>query len=183
MKSHSSRWREPSLRVFDHRPVAFEIADGDVADLEVECGAALEQRRGLVLDDLLLTVDRDVAAGQPGDRDVCGASLPAQVDPAVAQALAPEPLADAEFVQKLHRVVLEQARAHPPRDVFARPVLEHHALDPLALEEQRQRQPRRTGTDDSDLGSHGVTRESIGTGMVQRYLPHTRRESGGDRTQ
>ena len=94
-----------------------------------------------------------------------------------------EPLADAELVQQLPPCCARAARAHPLLDVFAGPVLEHHALDPLALEQQRQRQPRRTGTDDADLGSHGVTRASIGTGMVQRYLPHTRRESGGDRTQ
>ncbi len=51
----------------------------NVGDLEAHVGAAVEQRGDQVLDDLLLTIDRDVPAGESGHVEVMVASVVAQV--------------------------------------------------------------------------------------------------------
>ena len=111
------------------------------------------------------------APGQLGDRDVLRVTRPAQVDAVVLEALAREPLADAELVHQVDGVLLEQTGADPALDVVAAAVLDDHALDPVAREQQREHQPSGTGADDPDLGSH-VRRSPIGrTGSVSPNLP------------
>ena len=140
----------------DARPLALEVVHRDVGDLEVDRNAALAQRRDLVLDDLLLAVDRDLPAGEPEHVDVEGALAEAQVHAGVVEALAGEPVADADGVQQVDRVLLEQAGTDAVLDVLAAAVLEHDAVDPRPVEQQREREPRRPGPDDPDLGPHGL---------------------------
>ena len=59
--------------------VGVEVVKRNVGDLEAHVGAAVEQRGDQVLDDLLLTIDRDVPAGESGHVEVMVASVVAQV--------------------------------------------------------------------------------------------------------
>ena len=74
-------------------------------------------------------------------------------------ALAVEAVGDAEAAQQVDGVLLEQPGPHALLDVLARARLEHDALDALALEQHREREPGGTGPDNAYLGTHG--RESI----------------------
>ena len=145
----------------------------DVGDLEAHVDAAVEQRGDQVLDDLLLTVDRDVPAGQRGHVDVVVAVRGSAGRCRVLEALAVEAVGDAELAQQVHGVLLEQPGPDALLDVLPRARLEHDALDPLALEQHREREPRGTGPDDAYLGTHG--RESI------RALPRGSRRASGAR--
>ena len=151
MKSQSSERRSPSCAyVIAGGPDSMSLGS-DALDLEPEVAAALQQRRDQVLDDLLLSVDRHVPAGQLGDLDVLGVALPAQVDAVVLEPLAGQPLADPQVVHQLDRVLLEQAGADAPLDVVAVAVLEDHRLDARSLQQQPEHQPRGTCSDDADL--------------------------------
>ena len=74
-----------------------------------------------------------------------------EVDAAVDDALAVQPLADAGVAEQVDRALLEHAGADPLLDVLARAVLEHDRLDPLAREQLREREPGRARADDGDL--------------------------------
>ena len=62
-----------------------------------------------------------------------------------------ETTADPRLGEQLDRSLLQHARADAVLDVVAAAVLEHDRLDPGALEQSRERQPGRPGTDDADL--------------------------------
>jgi hypothetical protein len=146
--------RRAAVFVCDARPLAVDVMDRYVGDVEVDRYAAVEQGGDLVLDDLLLTVDGDLSAGEPEHVDVEHAVLEAQVDARVVEALAVEAFADADGVQHVDGVLLEQARADPLLDVVAAARLEHDAVDPGLLQDQRQRESGGPRADDRDLGSH-----------------------------
>ena len=63
----------------------------------------------------------------------------------------PHPLADARVVEQVGDALLEDACADARLDVLAAPVLEDDRVDPLAVEQLRERQSRRAGADDPDL--------------------------------
>ena len=140
----------------DARSLAVRRVHRDVLDLEVDRDAAIEQRGDLVLDHLLLAVDRDLAAGQPEHVDVEDALPEAHVDAGVVKALAREPLSHPDRVQHVDGVLLEQARADALLDVLAAARLEHDALDPRLLQVERQREARGPGADDADLRFHSA---------------------------
>src|SRR5262249_5676820 len=94
--------------------------------------------------------------------DVVGSALPAQVDPVMYKTLALQPLADAERMQQVDGVLLEQPGSDPLLHILPAAVLEHYAFDPLACEQQRERQSGGPGADNSDLGPHGVWSAGIG---------------------
>ncbi len=77
-----------------------------------------------------------------------------KVDPVVDDALAIEPRPDARVAQELDRPLLEHACANATLDIVAVAVLEHDRLDAGDLEQPGEREPRRTGADDSDLRPH-----------------------------
>ena len=171
------------MDVGDARALAVEVVERDVGDLEVQRAAIAQAGGDQILDDLLLAVDRDRAAGQLGHVDVLRATGLAQVDAAVLEALAREPLADTELGQQLDGVLLEQAGAHALLDVRARTALEHDRLDARALQHQRERQPGRPGADDADLRAHAASidnrnssgvRAARGRGGVRALLRTTR---------
>ena len=129
----------------------------DVGHLEANVATAIEQGADQVLHDLLLTVDRDVPAGQPGHVDVMVATVVSQVDPGVLESLAVETLGDVQVAQDVDRVLLEQPGPHALLDVLARARLEHNALDSLTVEQHREREPSGPGADDANLGVHGAS--------------------------
>jgi hypothetical protein len=80
-----------------------------------------------------------------------------QLDAVVDHPLAPHPLADAELGEQVDRPLLEHAGADTVLDVVARAVLEDDRLDALSVQQLSEREPRRTGAHDADLGAaHGV---------------------------
>ena len=95
-----------------------------------------------------MTIDLPVSSSN-GDPVALAVEL--ELDPVVDDALALHALADARVVEEVDRALLEHAGADARLDVLAAPVLEHDRLDPLALEELSERQPRRAGADDPDL--------------------------------
>ena len=115
---------------------------------------ALLQRGDLVLDDLLLAIDRDLAAGQAEHVDVERAVVEAQEDARVVEPLAVEPVGDADLMQDVDGVLLEQPGAHSLLDVRAVADLEHDAVDARLVQQQREREAGRPGADDPDLGIH-----------------------------
>ena len=74
-----------------------------------------------------------------------------------------QPLADAGLDEQVGGSLLEHAGADAVLDVLAAAVLEHDRLDPLALEQPRERQPGRAGADDPDLRPQSLDRSSSST--------------------
>ena len=140
------------------------------ADLEVDRDAVIEQRGGHVLDHLLLSVDRDVAAGQLRHVDVVVLAVVAQVDAGVLEALPVQALVHAQLAHQVHGVLLEQPGADALLHVGPVARLDHHAVDAVAVQQQGQREPRGSGADDAHLGAHG--RESM---SPCRLVPPRRR--------
>ena len=132
--------------------VALELANGDVGHLEQQRQPVVDPSRDQILDHLGLPVDDDrPAAGELVERQVMPVARELQVDAAVHDPLSLQTLANAGADQRLDRSLLEHAGADPVLDVVAAAVLEHDRLDPRAVEQLRQREPRRAGTDDRDL--------------------------------
>ena len=77
----------------------------------------------------------------------------AQIDPVVLQPLPRQSLARPEIVDEVDGVLLEQTGTRALLDVLATAVLQDHALDSLALEQEAERQPGRPGADDPHLGA------------------------------
>ena len=85
-----------------------------------------------------------------------------EVDAAVDDPLAVEPLAHTRVAEQVGRPLLEHAGPDPVLAVLARAGLEHHRLDALAREQLREREPGRAGADDRDLGPHAPPRTGTG---------------------
>ena len=77
-----------------------------------------------------------------------------EVDAAVDDALAVEPLRHARVAEEVDRALLEHPGADSLLDVLARAVLEDDRLDPRPGEEPREREPRGPRSDDGDLCPH-----------------------------
>ena len=73
------------------------------------------------------------------------------IDATVKQPLTVHSVADAVVAQQLRGAMLQHASANAPLDVFAAAVLQDNRIDARALEQVRQHQAGRTGTDDRDL--------------------------------
>lgn len=131
-----------------------QTVDGHLADLEVDGHAAVDQRRDLVLDHLLLAVDRDLAASQPEHVDMELVPVKAEIDAGVREALAVKPIPDANRVEHINRVLLEQAGPDALLNVLAVARLEYDAAYARLVEEQGESQSGGPSTDDAYLGFH-----------------------------
>ena len=80
-------------------------------------------------------------------------ALASQVDAVVPQALAVEPIGDADPVQEVDRVLLQQPRPGAALDVVAVSSFEDHRLDPVALQQQCERQSGRARADNANVRS------------------------------
>ena len=106
--------------------------------------------------DLLLAVDGDAAAGELDEVDAMPPSVETQFGAGVRHALLVHPGADAGIAQRLRSAVFQYPRTYPVLDVFAVAALEHRRLDALQMQQLRQQQSRRPGTDDHHLRAHCV---------------------------
>ena len=81
-------------------------------------------------------------------------AVEAQLDAAVDQPLAEQPLAHPALDEEVDGALLEHPGAHPPLDVLAAARLEDDGLDAVEVEQVGEHQPRRARADDRHLGSH-----------------------------
>ena len=76
-----------------------------------------------------------------------------QVDAAVLEALAIQPVGQPGGAQQPNRAVLQQAGPLPGLAVGAAAILHHHGVDPGQGEQAGQQQPGRPRPDDADLSA------------------------------
>ena len=129
-----------------------EIVDAHVLDVEVEGRTRVEAQPDEVFDELGLSVDHDRAPSREiAQRDAVALSCELELDPVMDDSLPPETFAGTRLHEQLADLVLDHARPDACLDVLAAAVLEDHVLDPLAVEEMAEREPRRAGADDAHL--------------------------------
>src|SRR5262249_19486789 len=138
------------------RCAAGEIVDAHVARLEQNLSAVGEPTRDQVLHQLLLAVDGHALADQLAEVDVVQGAAEGEIDTVVEHSFALHARADAGLDEKVARPLLDQSGADAAFDVVAAAVFQNHAIDALEVEEMRQHQPGRPGTDDTDLGAQLV---------------------------
>ena len=115
----------------DPRAVGVDVLGRDVGDLEQQRRAAVQLRLDQVLGDLGLAVDPDRAAAQRREVQLVPGARVLQVDAAVLEALAVQPVADAGVDERVDGVLLEDAGADAGLDVVPRPVLQDDVVDAL----------------------------------------------------
>ena len=115
----------------DPRAVAVDVLRDDVGDVEQQRRAAVQLRLDQVLGDLGLPVDPHRAPAELGEVQLVPGAGVLQVDAAVLQALALQPVADAGGDERVDGVLLEDAGADAGLDVVARPVLQDDGVDAL----------------------------------------------------
>ena len=135
------------------RPLGLEVGDGHAGDLEQQRPARLQPRLDQILDDLGLAVDDDRLAHQLLEVDPVPLAVELDPDPRVDLPVALHPPAHTGLDEQVGGPLLEHARADPRLDVLAAPVLDHDGVDALQVEQVREHQAGRAGTDDPDLGS------------------------------
>ncbi len=151
------------VAIRDTRPLGVEVVEPDRLGLEEQRCSALQPRLDQVLDDLRLAVDDDALPGQLVEGDSLSLTRGLELDARVDEPFASQPLPHAGVLEQLRDVVLEDARPDPGLDVLPAAVLEDHGLDPRAVQQPAEREPRRTGADDPDLGPrrrHAIRRSA-----------------------
>jgi hypothetical protein len=104
--------------------------------------------------------------------DAMPAAVEAQFDSVMHQAFAPHPLAGARFVEQIHRALFQNPGADSRFHVLARLSLDYKGVDALQVEQVRENQARRSGSDDADLrtkfplGRHLFVRDCFPLGSV-----------------
>jgi DNA-binding IclR family transcriptional regulator len=138
----------------DPGPLTVEAGKRNAGDLKTDVATGVKAGRDQVLDDLLLPVHGDRAPDEIGEVDAVPVVSEAQLDALVPHALVVEALADAGLAQRLRRAVFQHTGAHPVLDVPTVAALEHRRVDALKMQQLREQQAGRPGTDDADLGVH-----------------------------
>lgn len=111
--------------------------------------------RDQVAHDFVLAVDGDrAAAGQPAQVDPVTLAGEQQLDAVMFEPLAPHPVAEAGFVQRVDRSLLEHAGANAVLAVFPRAGFDEDGIDALQAQQMGKQKAGRTGADDGDLGAH-----------------------------
>ena len=122
-----------------------------VEDQRLPVGQAL---RDQVAHHLLLAVDGDALAGEPGQVDAVVLALKTQLHAVMRQALAVQAGGHAGIGERVHAALLEQPGADAAFDIGAVAGFDHDAVDAGAGQQMRQQQPRRPGADNADLSAH-----------------------------
>lgn len=139
----------------DSRPLALRPLHRQRLGPEEQWAALLELERYEVLAHLRLGVHHHgAAAGQGGEVDPVPLPCEPQLDPVVPQPFPVHPVAGPGRSQHVHRPLLQDPRALPPLDVRPVAALQHDGVDPRVVQQPRQQQAGRPGSDDSDGGTH-----------------------------
>ncbi|BBJ40330.1 hypothetical protein SSPO_030480 [Streptomyces antimycoticus] len=114
-------------------------------------------KRDEILDDLGLGVDHHrLAAGGGGEVHAVAAALEAQLDALVGQSLAVQALAGAALPQHIHGALLQDPGPLAPLGIRPVPALQHHAVDPGAVQQTGEQQPGGPAADDADGRAHHI---------------------------
>src|SRR5215813_9730727 len=150
--------------VADHGPLAVDILQADIGDLEMQRQSGGEPRGDQILHHLVLAVDRDRLAGERAEVDAMVAAGEADLDSRVDEAFAPHPLAEAGRVKELDGALLEHAGPDAAFHIGARAVLEDDGIDAAAGQQTGKEQSRRSRAHDAHLRAmlHGSLRPSEG---------------------
>ena len=138
--------------VADDGVVAVDLVDRHVRRLEHDRVAGGEAGGDEILDDLLLAVHGDRVADQLVEVEAVAATLEGQLDAAVGEPLAVEPIGEAEVAEQGDTRVFEHAGADAMLDVVAVVTFEDDAVDAAGREEVGEDEPGRSGPDDRDRG-------------------------------
>ena len=93
----------------------------------------------------------------------------ADVDRLVDHALAAHALIKPKLGHQVDGALLQHAGAHAIFHVSAALRFEHDAVDPLAIEQVREKESRGPRADDSDLAVHGVSFAALGPGAREFF--------------
>jgi len=105
--------------------------------------------------------------------DAMPAAREAQFDAVMHQAFAPQTLADARLGEQIHRALLQYARANSLFGMFAGLSFDDHGINSFEMEQEREDQAGRPGSDDADLSA-----KFAGGGVCDRTkLDHKNLES------
>ena len=135
------------------RQLHIEVSNADVVDLEPQRLAGRDARVDQILDDFVLSVDRDgAAAGQLRERNAMALAAERHVNPFVPQPFAREAVAEADLVHQIDGALLEHARADALDHMLLAAIFEDERMDAPQVEKVAEHQPCRTAADDADLG-------------------------------
>jgi hypothetical protein len=108
----------------------------------------------------VLGVDRHrTAAGQFVEVDAVDATGEGQVDALMHEAVAHQTVAHPGAAQQVDRALLENPGLDRLLDGLSGLDVDDHRVDTALIQQVRQQQPGRTGSDDSHLGPHHVPPE------------------------
>ena len=152
MKSHDSSLSVALDAVANLRRGTVEVVDANVVRFEYDLTSGGQPRRDQILDDFVLSVNRDrAAARQPAQIDAMAAAGEAQLDAMMGQAEARETLTDAGLFEQVDGALLEQAGADALFDIAAAASLEHDRFDAGKVQQVREHQACGPRADDADL--------------------------------
>ena len=142
------------MTILDRRCVRLDVVQRNTLDVEQQRLSVGDRRGDQVLDDLVLPVDGDRStARQLRHVDSMIAAVEAKRDTFVNEPLAAQPFADADVLEQVGGVVLQHARSRALLAVRAALRFQDHGLDAPERQHAREDEPRRSGADDSHLGS------------------------------
>ncbi len=139
----------------DRRLLGLDAVDGGVGHPEPDVAAVVEALGDEVLEHLVLGVDHHrPTAGQLGQVDPVQPALEREVDAVVDEPVAHHPVAHPGLAHQIDRALLQDPGLDRLLDRVAGLDVDHHRLHPTLVQQVRQHQPRRTGSDDPHLGTH-----------------------------
>jgi hypothetical protein len=142
------------MSVTNPRRALLEIVHADVVGLEHDLPTSGEPCSNQILHHLVLAVDHHMLANQVGEIDPMIRAIEPHDHTRMQHAFLPHARAHSRVVQQLLRSVLQHTRANAVFDVVARTRLEHDRFDALQMQQMRQQQPSRAGSNNTNLRPH-----------------------------
>src|SRR5215475_8471555 len=131
-------------------------------NLEINFSPCGQSRVDQISYDFCLRIDGDGApASQVVKVNAMIATLKAQCNSVMNEALTPQPVSHTHVRQQVNGVLFENAGAHPLLYMFASSRFQHDGLNALQVQQVRQHQPRRPGANNSNLGLHSQLRRDM----------------------
>src|SRR5215469_9756529 len=134
--------------------MGFEIANRNIFNGIMDGTSARQTRRDQILHQLVLAVNRDRApARQFLEVDAMPATVEGEIDPAMFEPFALQPIAEASLDQQIDRALFQHTRAHTFNHVLACARFDNFRVDPFQVQQMSQKQTRGASADDPDLCS------------------------------
>ncbi len=111
----------------------------DILDVELYVSPLVEACGNQVPQDLMLRVQRDgTPIRQFGERNAMALSIKAEFDPMMYGSFAPHAFAKPHVRQQIDCALLKHSGTNRRFDFFSAPAFEHHRINPLPGQEQRE---------------------------------------------